>query len=194
MSPLMIPVAAFALLATLAPAPRPFAPSRSDSTPTARVAVQGALTDPQIAAIFEAANTLDIETGGVAARRGSTKTVRHFGAQLVRDHKSVRGQGRALVKKLGVKAVLPKDNAIVTTLVKDHTDAMKALNSAKKGADFDRAFLQHEVGYHKAVIDAVNSTLLPAIKNAELKTLVTTVAPAFQAHMVEAQRQLDAMK
>jgi putative membrane protein len=59
------------------------------------------------------------------------------------------------------------------------------------GAAFDRAFLAHEVAYHKAVIDAVTSTLLPALSNAEVKDLVTKVAPAFQAHMIAAQNMLD---
>ena len=38
-----------------------------------------------------------------------------------------------------------------------------------------------------AVIDAVTSTLLPAVQNAELKALVVKVAPAFEAHMIAAQ-------
>ena len=67
---------------------------------------------------------------------------------------------------------------------------MKELRELK-GSAFDHAFLRHEVAFHKAVIDAVNSTLLPAIKNAELKELVVQVAPAFQAHMVAAQNLED---
>jgi putative membrane protein len=70
---------------------------------------------------------------------------------------------------------------------------MKTLRAAE-GKDFDRAFLQHEVNFHKAVIDAVTTTLLPAIQNQELKGLVTRVAPAFQAHMMAAQQKLDALK
>ena len=50
------------------------------------------------------------------------------------------------------------------------------------GPAFDKAFLEHEVAYHKAVVDAVTTTLLPAIKNAELKAFVEKVAPAFVAH------------
>jgi putative membrane protein len=50
------------------------------------------------------------------------------------------------------------------------------------GKDFDKAFLQNEVDYHQAVIDAVNASLLPALQNAEVKDLVTKVAPAFAAH------------
>ena len=37
------------------------------------------------------------------------------------------------------------------------------------------------------------NTLLPAIKNQELKDLVTRIAPAFQAHMAAAQQKLDAL-
>jgi putative membrane protein len=71
---------------------------------------------------------------------------------------------------------------------------MEKLRTTERGASFDRAFLAHEVAYHRAVIDAVTSTLLPAIQNAELRTLVTTVAPNFQAHMAMAQSLLDRMR
>ncbi len=37
------------------------------------------------------------------------------------------------------------------------------------------------------LLDAVGGTLMPAIKNAELKDLVKKVAPAFEAHMIAAQ-------
>ena len=71
-----------------------------------------------------------------------------------------------------------------------HKDALRTLE-ALSGAAFDRAFLEHEVSFHKAVIDAVNSSLLPALKNEEARALVTKVAPAFQAHMLAAQALRD---
>jgi len=147
-----------------------------------------ALDDPTIVAIFDAANTWDIETGALAEKKGTTKEIREFGAMLVHDHTMVRQQGRDLAKKLGVHPTPPKDFA----MVKDHEQAMKTLRAAK-GKEFDRAFLQNEVAFHKAVIDAVTQTLLPAIQNQELKNLVTSVAPAFQAHMTAAQQKLDAL-
>jgi putative membrane protein len=69
---------------------------------------------------------------------------------------------------------------------------MKKLSSLS-GKEFDKAFLQNEVGYHDAVIAAVTNTLLPAIQNAELKTLVTQVAPAFVAHRDAAKNMLSKM-
>jgi len=161
-------------------------PRSLQATPAPTRAV--ALDDPTIVAIFDAANTWDIETGALAEKKGTTKEIREFGAMLVHDHTMVRQQGRDLAKKLGVHPTPPKDFA----MVKDHEQAMKTLRAAK-GKEFDRAFLQNEVAFHKAVIDAVTQTLLPAIQNQELKNLVTSVAPAFQAHMTAAQQKLDAL-
>jgi putative membrane protein len=147
------------------------------------------LDDPTIVAIFDAANTWDIETGTLAKKRGTTKEIRNFGAMLVHDHTEVRSQGRALAKKLHVTPTPPKDFG----MAKDHAAALKSLRSASS-KDFNRAFLTHEVAYHKAVIDAINSTLMPALKTQEVKDLVTKVAPAFKAHEDAAQHMLDTMK
>jgi putative membrane protein len=178
------PIAATAaVVASLALAIAAFAADTGTVEPSNHIVAVSApaLDDPTIVVIFDAANTADIETGQLAAKKGSTKEVREFGAMLVRDHKAVRQQGRDLAAKLGVTPTPPTDDASA----KSHAAAMTALRAAR-GAEFDHAFLQHEVAFHKAVIDAVTSTLLPAISNAELKKLVLTVAPAFQAHMIAA--------
>ncbi len=143
--------------------------------------VMPALDDATIVAIFDGANTADIETGTLAKTRGQSKEVREFGAMLLRDHTMVRQQGRDLAAKLGVTPTAPADDAGA----RDHAAAMKSLRAVPKG-EFDQAFLHHEVAFHAAVIGAVTTTLLPAIKNAELKKLVTTVAPAFEAHRAAA--------
>jgi putative membrane protein len=147
-----------------------------------RVPAAASPDDPTIVAIFDAANTADIETGTLAAERGSSVEVREFGAMLARDHQQVRQLGRDLAKKLGVTPTPPTDDAGARA----HASAMASLRT-KTGADFDRAFLQHEAAFHKSVIDAVRSTLLPAIRNEELRALVVKVAPAFEAHMLAAQ-------
>src|SRR5678815_206674 len=128
----------------------------------------------------------DMETGAIAEKKGTTKEVREFGAMLVPDHRMVRQQGRDLAKKLGVQPTPPKD----FSMAKDHAAAVQALNAAN-GAAFDRTFLAHEVAFHKAVIEAVNTTLLPALQNLEARALVTKVAPAFKAHQDAAQNLLD---
>jgi putative membrane protein len=166
----LIPVAAALTIAAVTPA----GAQSSSAAP--------ALDDPTIVAIFDAANTADIETGELAAKLGHTKEVREFGAMLARDHQTVRQAGRDLAGKLGVTPTPPTDDASA----KKHVEVLASLG-AKRGAEFDRAFLEYEVAFHKSVLDAVRSTLLPAIDNAELKALVVKVAPAFEAHMIAAR-------
>lgn len=158
-------------------------------SPAAAQGKSGGLDDPTIVAIFDAANTWDIETGALAAKRGRTRAVREFGQMLQFDHTAVRKQGRDLAQKLGVTPTPPKNFG----MAKDHAAAMKHLRNVSS-AKFDREFLKHEVAFHKAVIEAVTTTLLPALKNQEVKELVVKVAPAFQAHMAKAQSLLDTSK
>ena len=57
---------------------------------TAAVSTPPPLDDATIVAIFDAANTADIETGTLAVERGRSQEVRDYGGMLVRDHKAVR--------------------------------------------------------------------------------------------------------
>jgi putative membrane protein len=141
-----------------------------------------ALDDPTIVAIFDAANKFDIETGSLGAKRAQNKELKDYGKMLSQVHTEVRKKARALAKKLGVTPTPPND----FQMAKDHAAAMKRLR-ALKGPAFDRAFLQHEQAYHAAVIEAVKTTLLPAIQNQELKDFVTSLAPAFEAHRLAAE-------
>lgn len=140
------------------------------------------LDEAGIVAIFDLANTADIETGTLGAERAQNKEVRDYGTMLSQVHTEVRQKGRDLAAKLGVTPRLPADN----TMLKDHQAAIAKLR-ALRGAEFDRAFLAHEQAFHIAVLDAVKTTLLPAIKTQELKDFVTSLAPAFEAHRLMAE-------
>ena len=139
------------------------------------------LDDAAIVGIFDVANTADIETGRLALERGESKEVREFGRMLVDAHVAVRQQGRDLAKKLSVTPT----TAAAADMEQQHAAAIAKL-SALRGPAFDRAFAAHEAAFHAAVISAVKTTLLPAIQNAEIRDLVTKVAPAFEAHRLGA--------
>jgi putative membrane protein len=145
---------------------------------------QKPLNDATIVAIFDAANTYDIEAGKLALEKSQTKEVRDLAQHFVNDHKAVRQQGRDLAKKLSLTPTAPEH----FDLADAHAKAMAELRG-KSGADFDQAYAAHEVVFHQAVLDAVSSSLLPAIKNPELKAFVEMVGPAFLGHL-EAAKQL----
>ena len=148
-----------------------------------------ALDDATIVAIFDAANTYDIEAGALAEKKAKSHDVHEFAEMMQRDHKAVRQQGRDLAASLKVTPTPPAD----FPLAKAHADAMAKLRSLN-GAAFDRAYMQNEVDFHNAVINAVTTTLLPATQNAQLKELETKVAPAFVAHRDRAQNLLNNLK
>ncbi|HEX7337182.1 MAG TPA: DUF4142 domain-containing protein [Gemmatimonadales bacterium] len=142
------------------------------------------LDDPTIIAIFDAANTYDIETGRLALEKSRHKKVRELAQQFVNDHQAVRQQGRDLAAKLKVRPTPPTQFDLAAV----HARAMRELR-AKSGAEFDKAYVAHEIAFHQAVLDAVKETLLPAIRNGELREFVEKVGPAFHGHH-EAARQL----
>ena len=147
------------------------------------IAAQGGPNDAQIAHIVVTANQVDIDAGKLAEKKGSNAEVKAFGKQMVTDHSGVNKQAVALATKLGVK---PEDNPTSQSLKAGGQDNVKKLQ-ALKGKEFDKAYVDHEVAYHQAVLDAVDKTLLPSAKNAELKALIEKVRPAFVAHLQHAQ-------
>lgn len=145
---------------------------------------QGGPTDPQIAGIVVAANKIDIDAGKLAKSRSKNKEVRSFAKHMITDHTAVNKQASALVKKLKVK---PEDSDTSKSL-KDGAKENMANLKKLKGSAFDKAYVDHEVTYHQAVLDAIDKTLIPSAKNEELKALLTKVRPAFAAHLDHAKQ------
>jgi putative membrane protein len=56
-----------------------------------------------------------------------------------------------------------------------------------RGVDFDRAYLKHEVAFHRAAIDAVKHALLPATSCPALKAHFEGVLPAMEHHLSETE-------
>jgi len=140
------------------------------------------LTDPNIVYILDNANMLDSAAGAVAATKGTNSEVRDFGKRMMRDHHQLRQQGQDLAKKLNVTPTPPaNDNSKA-----DYDKTMSTLNSAAKGKDFDKAYIDNEVTYHKAVLETATAAM-SAAQNAELKNLIQKAAPAIQAHLDMAQ-------
>ena len=138
------------------------------------------LDDATIFAIFDQANTADIWAGRIAVKKGQSEDVQMLGKMVAVDHVAVQQMARDLAAKLGIIPTPPENDTSADSLAKT-----VALLQSKSGADFDRAYLQHEVIFHQSVVDAVKKTLLPAIQNEELRALVNKVLPGFEQHLAE---------
>lgn len=151
---------------------------------------QSNLSDPEVAAVAVAANQIDIKNGELAKTKSKNSDVINFAETMIRDHNAVLGQASDLVKKL---SVTPKENSLSEKLNSD-ADATRKLLNSKSGAAFDKAYVDNEVAYHKAVIDAVKNVLIPDTDNQELKQLLTDILPALNTHLEHAQMLQKKMK
>lgn len=149
-----------------------------------------ALTDAEIASVGVAANQIDIDYANLAKEKSKNEEVLQFAATMANDHQAVIDQAVALVKKLGVT---PQQNAVSRQLLSDSKATLKNLQ-AKRGKSFDKAYIDNEVEYHKAVIGAVEGLLIPQADNSELKTLLQNIVPALKAHLAHAEMLQKNMK
>jgi putative membrane protein len=140
------------------------------------------LSDAEVAHTAVTANQIDIDHAKIAKEKSKDAEVLKFAETMANDHKAVIDQAVALVTKLGVT---PKDNAVSKQLLADAEKASKMLR-AKSGKAFDKAYIDNEVAYHKAVISAVEDLLIPESENTELKELLQSIVPALNAHLEHA--------
>lgn len=140
-------------------------------------------TDPQIAAIVVTANQVDIDAGKLAESKTKSADVKAFAQRMITDHSGVNREAVDLVHKLGVT---PQESPTTQSLKQGGDDNMSKLK-ALGGAKFDRAYIDHEVAYHRSVLDALDKTLIPSAQNEELKALLVKVRPAFVAHLEHAK-------
>jgi putative membrane protein len=142
------------------------------------------ITDAQIAHIVVTANQVDIDAGKLAASKATNPEVKKFGQTMASDHTGVNKQAGDLAAKL---KVTPADNPTSQSLKADGDKNVAALKGLS-GAAFDKAYIDNEVTYHQAVLDALDKTLIPGAKNDELKALMVKVRPAFVAHLEHAKK------
>jgi putative membrane protein len=142
------------------------------------------LTDPEVAHVAVTANTIDIELAQLAQTRMTNPAVKQFAATMIADHSAVNAKAGALAKKLNVT---PKDNAVSQSLLSGAATARAALEK-QTGKAFEKGYVEREVAYHQAVLDAIDKLLIPTTENAELKQLLTEVRPAIAAHLEHAKR------
>ena len=147
-------------------------------------------TEPQIAHIAYTAGQIDIAAADLALNKTHNKAVKAFAEEMVRDHTAVNQKALALLDKLKVK---PEDNDISKSLA-DAAAAKRQELSNLSGAAFDKAYAENEVAYHLIVNGALETRLIPATQNGELKSLLETGLKLFAEHQKHAKQLVSQLK
>jgi putative membrane protein len=153
-------------------------------------AAAGKLTDANIVALLDETNAADSSAGALAVTKATSAQVKQFAKLMMSEHHALRLQGQQLVKKLQITPAPPANDPVAPLADQEGS----ALNSTPKGPQFDRTYIDHEVGVHRAVMDLLKKSK-EAAQSDQLKDLIGKAEPMIQKHLDQAeqlQKQLSA--
>jgi putative membrane protein len=139
-----------------------------------------ALSDAQIAAITEAANTAEIAQAKVAQAKSKDPAVKKFAAMMISHH----GEAKQKQAKLKLK---PEESGVSTALQADAGSTLNSLNT-NAGKDFDKTYIAAQITEHQKVLDTINDKLLPNVKDAGLKAYLEEIKPTVEQHLKQAKQ------
>jgi putative membrane protein len=141
------------------------------------------LNDAQIAMVAVLGNKIDIKYAKIAKKKSDNLSINGFANTMIDNHSSVVKAATKLAKKLGVT---PQSSDLSKKL-KANAKKERANLRSKSGMAFNKAYIDNEVAFHKAVINLVKHTLIPEATNDQLKNLLKKAAPMFKGHLQYAE-------
>jgi len=157
------------------------------STPAPAVADTGGSTEatpPAILSQMNVANTMEIQLSRMASKQATNPAVKRVATLLVTDHSKNRQEVTALAKKLNV-SLTPAAGGDISA---SDSAAMPAELQGKTGAEFDRAFVQHQIQLHQSNIQKIQNQMLPAVEEPQLKSYLQKTAKEMQGHLATLEK------
>jgi putative membrane protein len=140
------------------------------------------MSDSNIVALLDEANKADSAAGAVALKKATDPDVKAFAKLMMSEHHALRAEGEAVAKQLAITPKPPEHDPIGGYARNEMADLQKT----PKGAEFDRAYIDHEVSVHQAVLDFANMARVTT-QTPELRDLIQKAVPVIQKHLEQAQ-------
>jgi putative membrane protein len=153
---------------------------------TAPLAAQADLGDLEMAHVAVTASDIDIAYAHLALALSENAAVRRFAQTMILDHTAVNEQVAALAKKLDVEA---KDNGMSQQLLADARRTKDGL-SRLRGEEFDRAYAENELAYHRTVNGVVADAFIPNVENDQVKKAFQDALTIFRGHERHAEQMV----
>ena len=132
-----------------------------------------AAVDKAWAHVAAVSDKMELELAKVASTKGESAEVKQHAQQMTQDHGKTTQELKqwATTNKVDLHAELPPEKQAVVKEI-----------SSKSGAEFDRAYMEHEVAHHRmAAAHFQNGTEFLA--NPELKQFAQTNQPTINQHL-----------
>ncbi|HEX5580937.1 MAG TPA: DUF4142 domain-containing protein [Gemmatimonadaceae bacterium] len=154
----------------------------------AATATPGTMSDEQIMSHVGGANGIEIATGKIASDKATHADVKRFAREMVTDHQKLQAAADSLATRLNIT---PQATA-TDSMTKALADARTMLTNEKKGAGFDRAYMEMQVQAHENTLNLLNQAST-ATQNAEVRTTIQDAIPVVQRHLDQARRIMNGL-
>jgi putative membrane protein len=161
------------------PTPNPVPPDRS-TTPNSATST---MTDGEILATIMAVDSHEVEVAGLAQEKNASPAITEFATMMHDDHQSHLKKATELAASINTS---PRDNSTVTELKAKGADEVASLK-ALDGEEFSKAFVTAMTKGHQDVLDLIDSKLMPAAQNAQVKTFLTDTRKVVADHLAKAK-------
>ena len=140
--------------------------------------------DTEFAVAAADGGMIEVKLAELAATNASSKTVKDFAQNMIKDHSKANEELKALAqqKNISLPATLSDDKQ------KDYDDLAK-----KKGKDFDKAYASFMVDDHKEDVDEFEKAAKEC-KDPDVKAWAAGKVPTLQHHLEMAKAMKDATK
>lgn len=136
------------------------------------------LNDGHIAAVFLQINNLDIDHARLMHHPGVTGSVREISEMILAEHVPIRDEFVALLSSLGIQPDLPD----AYTQYWDERGFKERLRSAS-GHGGDKLYMEYEYTFSKKAVALIESQLIPACENGQLKSFLMGSLPKLKNHL-----------
>lgn len=161
-----------------------YADSDTAAVVTDTTAVGGnveAYSDANAVAFIQTVNTGEIEAAALAKTKATDAEIKAFARQMEMDHATMKTEVAEAAQRLGLSATATDEDVL-----EEHQEAMKELNEAKAGKDFDDEFIDKQVEAHKKALDEIDEAI-EKTQNAEFKALLQKAHGAIDGHLKRAE-------
>jgi putative membrane protein len=140
-------------------------------------------TNAEFAAFLTTYSDAEIEMAQMAQSKATDAEVRAFARELVTSHRAMKTE---VANTARLNNVTPSIAADDEALTEEHQEGMKDLNARARGAEFDEAYLEHEISMHRRVLDVIEDAL-DDNRNAEMQPLLVKARDGIRAHLTKAE-------
>jgi putative membrane protein len=117
----------------------------------------------------------EVSAGKLAQQKGSSQSVKDFGAMMVKDHSAANEKLQALASSQGVK--LPSGPSLMEK-------AMGKELKMKSGDSFDKAYIKEQIKAHKDTI-ALFQKEISSGQDTQAQQFASATLPTLQAHLAK---------